>query len=138
MLQCDFYHIAVRNALIKDGWTITDDLFTIEFKGLRLYADLGAEKRISREVEERRIAIEVKVFNRPSLISELEKAVGQCVIYRSLLSRVDPERKLFLAVSEIIFQDFFQRRAVQVISSDQQINLLIFDSEREAIVQWIE
>ena len=34
----------VKNALVKDGWVITDDPFTLEYKGLRVYADLGAEK----------------------------------------------------------------------------------------------
>ena len=27
----DLYHEAVKNALIKDGWTITADLYPIEF-----------------------------------------------------------------------------------------------------------
>ena len=39
----DVYHESVRNALVKDGWTITDDPFTIEYKGARLQADLAAE-----------------------------------------------------------------------------------------------
>ncbi len=45
MPQYDLYHDAVKQALIKDGWTITDDPFIIEFKGLRLYADLGRKRR---------------------------------------------------------------------------------------------
>jgi hypothetical protein len=44
MPQYDLYHDTVKNALIKDGWVITDDPFTIEFKGVYLYADLSAEK----------------------------------------------------------------------------------------------
>ena len=44
MPQLDLYHDAVKQALIKDGWSITDDPFIIEFKGLRLYADLGPRK----------------------------------------------------------------------------------------------
>ena len=50
MPQFDLYHEPVKQALIKDGWTITDDPFTIEYKGLRLYADLGAEKPIAQDI----------------------------------------------------------------------------------------
>ena len=47
MPQYDLYHETVKQALEKDGWTITADPFVIEYKGLRLYADLGAEKVIA-------------------------------------------------------------------------------------------
>ena len=44
MPQYDSYHNQVKNALTKDRWVITDYLFILECKYLRLYADLGAEK----------------------------------------------------------------------------------------------
>ena len=40
----DKFHDSVRNALIKDGWTITDDPLTLKFGETELYVDLGAEK----------------------------------------------------------------------------------------------
>ena len=49
MPQYDLYHEPVKRALTKDGWVITADPLIIEFKGLRLYADLGAEKTIAAE-----------------------------------------------------------------------------------------
>jgi hypothetical protein len=49
MPQYDLYHQPVKHALIKDGWTITDDPYTLTYKGLRLYADLGAEQRIAAD-----------------------------------------------------------------------------------------
>lgn len=39
----DIFHEAVRNALVKDGWTITDDPLKLKFNGKRIYIDLGAE-----------------------------------------------------------------------------------------------
>jgi XisH protein len=45
----DFYHETVKNALIKDGWKITDDPYTLEYAGTKLYADLGAEKIFAAE-----------------------------------------------------------------------------------------
>ncbi|MGD1901530.1 MAG: element excision factor XisH family protein [Geitlerinemataceae cyanobacterium] len=56
----DIYHNEVRNALIKDGWNITDDPYTLEYKGLRLYADLGAEKLLVAERGQQTIAVEIK------------------------------------------------------------------------------
>jgi hypothetical protein len=133
----DIYHNQVRNALINDGWTITDDPFSIVYKGTRVYADLAAEKPFAAQKGERKIVVEVKVFNSPSPMSELEKALGQYGIYRTFLKRLSPERELFLAVARDIWQDFFSKPAVQDIVSDHQIALLVFDPETEEVVEWI-
>jgi hypothetical protein len=37
----DLYHEAVKNALIKDGWTITADPYPIEYEDAELYPDLA-------------------------------------------------------------------------------------------------
>lgn len=39
----DLFHDAVRNALIKDGWQITEDPLFLKIGGVELYIDLGAE-----------------------------------------------------------------------------------------------
>lgn len=137
MPQYDFYHNKVKKALIKDGWTITDDPFTIQYKGLRLYADLGAEKLLAAKKKDEKIVIEIKVFNSPSLITELEKTLGQYNIYLSLLKRVNPERKLYLAIAEDVYEDFFQKPAIRDILSDYFLNYLIFNPDKEVIVRWI-
>jgi len=33
----DLYHQAIKNALIKDGWTITGDPYPLEYEDLELY-----------------------------------------------------------------------------------------------------
>jgi len=137
MPRYDFYHNTVKNALLKDGWIITDDPFVIEFKGLRLYADLGAEKLLAAEKIGQKVVIEIKVFNSISLITELEKAVGQYGIYRTFLKRINPERQIYLAIAEDVYQDFFQRPAIQEIIRDQEINLIVFEPNSEEILQWI-
>ena len=40
----DFYHDTVCTALIKDGWTITNDPFKLKVGGRSVYVDLGAKK----------------------------------------------------------------------------------------------
>jgi hypothetical protein len=61
-----------RNALVKDGWTITDDPFAIKFADARLFADIGAEKLLAAEKDSRKIAVEVKVFGNVSSYDDLE------------------------------------------------------------------
>lgn len=133
----DIYHYEVKNALLKDGWNVTDDPYTLEYKGLRLYADLGAEKLLVAEKAQNKIVVEIKVFNSPSQITELQKTIGQYNMYQSILQRLTPDRQLYLAVSEDIYQDFFRQPAIQDIVSDQKIKFIIFDPEKESILQWI-
>jgi hypothetical protein len=49
----DRYHDTVKNALIKDGWIILADPYTVEYEGDNLYADLLAEKTLLPEQQER-------------------------------------------------------------------------------------
>ena len=62
MPQQDAYHYSVRNALEKDGWTVTHDPFTIRLEDVKFYIDLAAEKIIESEGETRKVAVEIKVF----------------------------------------------------------------------------
>jgi XisH protein len=138
MPQYDLYHNNVKNALIKDGWVITDDPFTIEYEDdLRLFADLAAEKLIAAEKNTRRIVVEIKSFKSPSLITELEKAVEQYGIYRTLLKEDSTEREIYLAIARETHENFFQRRGIQKIIADHQIKLLVFEPSLEEIWQWI-
>lgn len=107
MPRRDLYHEIVRQALVKDGWVITDDPFVIQYKGLRLYADLGAEKPLAAEKNGQKIVVEIKVFGTPSFVNEMENAVGQYGVYRTFLKRLHPEHLLYLAVPHDIYQDFF-------------------------------
>ena len=59
--------------------------------GRDVFIDLGAEL-IAAEQDGKRIAVEVKSFFGRSEISELERALGQFVLYESLLERRDPGR----------------------------------------------
>ncbi len=40
----DIYHDTVKNALIKDGWNITNDPYILTIGRKDLFVDLGAEK----------------------------------------------------------------------------------------------
>jgi len=58
----DLFHEAVRNALIKAGWTVTHDPLHLKWQGKDLFVDLGAERLIAAELGNRKIAVEIKGF----------------------------------------------------------------------------
>lgn len=71
------------------------------------------------------------------MISELEKTMGQLQLYQWALEEQEPERKLFLAVSQDIYTRHFQKPIFQLAVRRNKINLLVYDPNQEAILQWI-
>ena len=133
----DIYHNTVKNALIKDGWTITHDPLLIRLTRKRLYVDLGAERLIAAERGTEKIAIEVKSFTRASDMKDLEEALGQFVLYAHLLMRHEPDRTLYLAVPEEVRKSVFEEEAGQILIQDGLIRLFSFNPTQEEIIQWI-
>ena len=137
MAAQDKIHVAVKNALIKDGWTITDDPFSIVYKDVGLSADLGAERTLAAAKGSERIVVEIKSFLGPSLFRDLEQALGQYGLYRLYLRLTEPDRVLFLAIDSDTYADFFRRESVQVAVEDAKLKLVIVNLDSEQVVQWI-
>jgi len=137
MPKLDIFHSAVKNALEKDGWTITHDPLRLEIGKRRMYVDLGAECLIAAEKNLRKIAVEVKSFVGKSDCKDLEDALGQYVLYQKVLNATDRERILYLAVNEITFMGIFSEEIGQLILSDPNFHLLVFQEDTEEISQWI-
>lgn len=136
MPRLDVIHHAVKNALIKDGWTITDDPFIIVYKELTLYADLAAERAIAAERGGNRIVVEIKSFLGPSMLQDLKLGLGQYEIYLSLLEITDPQRKLYVAISDKVYNEFFALEAIQTIIQRLRLPLIVVDLESEEISKW--
>ncbi|MFO5473572.1 MAG: element excision factor XisH family protein, partial [Dolichospermum sp.] len=92
----DIYHEAVKNALIKDGWTITADPYTVEYEDDNLYADLLAEKTLLPEKQKRIIVVEIKSFINPSPMNDFQNALGQYLLYRDFLEFSHKDYELYL------------------------------------------
>ena len=112
MPQRDAYHQPVIQALTKDGWTITHDPYILEFADERVFIDLGAERLLAAERAGARIAVEIKTFTSPSVIADIEQALGQYLLYRAWMHAVDPLRQLYLAVSAEAADSVFIRPAI--------------------------
>jgi hypothetical protein len=133
----DIYHNNVRAALEKDGWTITHDPFPLRL-GLRgVLIDLGAKKLLAAERKGQTIAVEIKSFIGKSPVKDLENAIGQYSLYLTLLSRLNPERTLYLAIVEEVYSTFFSEEIVQVVLEDGGIKLIVVDPVKEVITKWI-
>ena len=138
MAQRDLYHDAVVAALVKDGWTITHDPLIIPFGGQNLFVDLGAERLLAAERAGQQIAVEVKSFLSASAVRDLEDALGQYLLYRSLLLRKEPQRSIYLAIPATAYATIFRSPVGEVAQEDYGLKLLVFDATQEAIVQWVE
>jgi XisH protein len=136
MAAKDIYHDDVRSALIKDAWTITDDPLRLRWGKKDYYVDLGAERVIAAEKPGRRIAVEIKSFVGPSVVDDMEKALGQYLIYRSILRRRQLDRELFLAIPKSIAK-LFDEPLGQLLLEDYDLRIVVFDSKRKELIRWL-
>ncbi len=133
----DTYHDVVKAALIKEGWTITHDPLRLPWGGKDMYVDLGAERLMAAEKAGRKIAVEIKSFVGRSEVNDLENAIGQFVVYRSVLARREPDRNLYLAVPEEILRDIFEEPLGKLLLEDNLAQVIGFDPNEEVLTKWI-
>ncbi|MGI8884744.1 MAG: XisH family protein [Pyrinomonadaceae bacterium] len=133
----DLFHDAVKNALIKEGWTITDDPLTFKIDGINISIDLGAEKIIGAEKDGEKIAVEIKSFISPSPLTEFHAALGQTLNYRLFLEEENSDRQIFLAIPVETYREFFLKNIIQKAVKINQIKIIVYDSINEVIELWI-
>ncbi|NJL55004.1 fatty-acid synthase [bacterium] len=133
----DIYHDSCKQALIKDGWHISHDPYNLKIGRKDLFIDLAGEKLITAEKDTQKIAVEIKSFISPSEIRDLETALGQYVLYQNILSRIDPERTLYLAIRDASFLKLFEQEIGQILLENQVLKLFTFNPDQEIITRWI-
>ncbi|MGH9852475.1 MAG: element excision factor XisH family protein [Blastocatellia bacterium] len=140
MSRRDDLHFPVRRALEKEGWTITHDPLAVYLCDTRLKVDVGAERRFAATHEGRKIAVEVKDFDSESLTNELQKMMGQMLLYQWGLDEAEPDRKLFLALNKAVYDEHLRDQPLtlfNLIVERLGLSLIVFDQQREVILQWI-
>jgi hypothetical protein len=131
------YHWQVRRALEKDGWAVTHDPLRLRYGERDLFVDLGVATSLGAEKNERQIAVELQSFIRRSDIDDLQKALGQFILYEDVLGELQPERRLYLAVNEATYTDLFQEPIGQLVLKNKRVRLLVFDPFGEEVLEWI-
>jgi XisH protein len=135
----DIFHNIVKEALIKDGWLVTNDPLTLLSRAEGgISTDLGAEKVIIAEKELTKIAVEVKSFINPSMIHDFLRASGQYNGYNIVIKRKKIERILYLAMPFFAYEKLIAYEFVQAIIEEMHIKFILFDQQEKIITAWIE
>lgn len=137
MPQRDTFHTAVKTALERDGWTITDDPLLLAVGIHKVYVDLGTERLLAAARGSERIAVEIKSFVGPSPVSDFERALGQYVLYRTALRRREPERTMVLAMPRSAYDALLESELGRAAREDLELVVMVFDPLEEVIWKWL-
>jgi hypothetical protein len=122
---------------IAFGTAVGDRTRQLSVIGLNF--DLGAERLLAAERGGEKIAVEVKSFlASASAISEFHTALGQFINYRAALRREEPDRILYLAVPDLIYNSFFQLDFPASMLQENSVKIIVYDIELEQISLWKE
>ena len=142
----DSIHSLVKEALVKEGWEITDDPYVISYGERFLFIDLGATsdgqsgrfgRFIGASKGSQQIAVEIKTFLGRSAIADLEQAIGQYSLYRLLLNQINESRDLYLAITRETFAEIFSEPIGKLVIRELPLKLIIVDVDAIEVVQWI-
>ena len=132
----DRLHFIVRHALEADGWTITADPLSLRLGTRDLYIDLGAERLLAAERDSQKIAVEIKALSGPSPVADLERALGQFVLYTDALELFDPERVLYLALPQTA-TSLLEEPIGQLLLGKGRLRVMLFHTTEERIITWL-
>ena len=91
---------------------------------------------VAAEKAGKRIAVEVKSFLGASQMHDLEVALGQFLLYRSILEEQEPDRLLFLAIPDEPAA-ILDEPVGQLLIAKHLIQAVVFDPQKEEILRWI-
>jgi hypothetical protein len=131
----DRYHVAVKQALIKDGWQIVQEQVLFVVENRNVWIDLKA----SKASEQRTILIEVKGFEGRSQVDDLMAAIGKFVVYRAVIDASGGKNvPLYLTIPEKAYQNIMNEQIGKLARQQAQVKLLVFDPDREEVSAWID
>ena len=101
-----------------------------------MYVDLGPERLLAAERGAEKIAVEIQGFVGRSTLTELHNALGQYQIYLAVLEKIEPERRLFLALSKTTFEELAAMETFELVIERFGIASLAFHIAEEVVAQW--
>lgn len=134
----DLVHDAVRAALEKDGWIVTDDPLFIPYdEETDFFIDLAAEKVIIAKKGIEKIAVEVKSLVGKSTQTEFYHILGQFLFYRTALNKIEPDRTLYLTIPYDKWLMLSKQAIYDVIIQENHLRIIIVDTETATLKKWI-
>ena len=70
-------------------------------------------------------------------MADLERALGQFMLYDTLLEDAEPERLLYLAIDVPTYEQAFSEQSGEKLRRRNNLRLIIYDAGGETIRQWI-
>lgn len=71
-------------------------------------------------------------------MKDFQNALGQYILYRDLIQLAQDEyQEIYLAIKDEIYETFFQRKSIQSVVKLNQLSLVIINTEKEEVIQWI-
>ena len=71
------------------------------------------------------------------MINDLKTTVGQYEIYLAYLEVIEPERKLYVAISQKAYKRIIAVSGLEIFLQKHPMPFIIIDIQKEEIVQWI-
>ncbi|WP_347276255.1 element excision factor XisH family protein [Leptolyngbya sp. FACHB-402] len=93
---------------------------------------------IAAQRDAEKIAVEIKSFLDPSAVNDFHAAVGQYLHYQLAFNYNRWNRKLFLAVPKELYDTQFEKPLFQDSIRTYGIRILVYSTENQEIVTWIE
>ena len=72
-----------------------------------------------------------------SIKKDLEQAIGQYVLYQLLINKLDPRRDVYLAISNTLYEDFFQEPIGELVIKELPLKMIIVNLQKVEITKWI-
>ena len=130
---------AIVRALQRAGWLVTHQPYAIKTDRARsgvVFGDLRLQRNISDA--DAIVVVEVKCFADDKVFwSELYRAIGQYVVYRSALRLNQLSYPVYLALPVAAYRQHFRHDLLQSVIDDLSMNLIVVDLETEEIAQWM-
>jgi XisH protein len=70
-------------------------------------------------------------------MTDFHLAIGQYNVYKMLLQETAPEYELYLAIDDITYNNFFQRKGIEFLVRTSQIKFFVVNIDEQEIVQWL-
>jgi predicted NAD/FAD-dependent oxidoreductase len=83
------------------------------------------------------LPLKSKVFLASQRITELERALGQFMLYRNMLRTTQPDRLLYLAVPEPVMVRLFEDDLGQLLFQHENLRVLSYDPTLEEVLKWL-